>query len=206
VVVKLGGSLLEAEPGTVPPVMTWLEMIAKASRAVVLVPGGGAFADAVRREQARLGLSDTLAHRMALFAMHQGALALVGLAPPGARLVAAASRAAIADAHAKRRTPVWQPLPMVDRDGALPEDWTVTSDGLAAWLAREIQASAVVLVKSCRVPQGADVHALADSRVVDPVFADIVSASGLRWLVAGPGDEAKVAEAVGIDGAAAAVH
>ena len=74
IVVKLGGSLLEGDGGRGRP---WLDILARSTVPVVVVPGGGAFADLVRSEQRRLGFSGRTAHRMALVAMHQTALAIV---------------------------------------------------------------------------------------------------------------------------------
>ena len=66
VVVKLGGSLLTAAPFD-----SILAEIAAASRTVPLlvVPGGGPFADAVRAADRSLGLGDDAAHWMAILAM-----------------------------------------------------------------------------------------------------------------------------------------
>ena len=47
---------------------------------MVLVPGGGPFADAVRAAQPRMGFDDRAAHAMALLAMEQYGCALANLA------------------------------------------------------------------------------------------------------------------------------
>src|SRR5215510_16371000 len=65
-VVKLGGSYAHAAE-----LKPWLAAIAACAGHVVLVPGGGPFADAVREAQARMGFDDRVAHRMALTAMAQ---------------------------------------------------------------------------------------------------------------------------------------
>ncbi|MBV8535260.1 MAG: aspartate kinase, partial [Alphaproteobacteria bacterium] len=77
VVVKLGGSLANA--GTL---RSWLGVVREngAGRCVV-VPGGGAFADAVRDTQQRVGFSDRAAHVMALLAMEQYAALLADFEP-----------------------------------------------------------------------------------------------------------------------------
>ena len=101
-VVKLGGSLLgEARLGSV------LTLIGAATRPVVIVSGGGPFADAVREAQAVLAFDDATAHRMALLAMHQTGLALAALEP---RLLPAETFPGIARGLAAGRIPVWSPL------------------------------------------------------------------------------------------------
>ena len=66
-VVKIGGSLLaHAEAST----RCW-RAVAAAPRRVLIVPGGGPFADAVRDVDAALALGDDAAHWMAVLAMDQ---------------------------------------------------------------------------------------------------------------------------------------
>ncbi len=73
-VVKLGGSYAFS-----PHLRAALKSICAAEAPVVLVPGGGPFADAVREAQPRMGFNDGAAHKMALLAMAQFAQALVSL-------------------------------------------------------------------------------------------------------------------------------
>ncbi len=75
-VLKIGGSL--AESGRLRAI---LRLVIRARRRVVIVPGGGPFADAVRSTQASLGFSDAAAHEMALLAMHQMAGVMIALEP-----------------------------------------------------------------------------------------------------------------------------
>ena len=65
-VIKLGGSHASG-----PHIRDWLAAIAAEKRRIVIVPGGGPFADAVRSTQASLGFDDSAAHDMALMAMAQ---------------------------------------------------------------------------------------------------------------------------------------
>jgi 5-(aminomethyl)-3-furanmethanol phosphate kinase len=184
-VVKLGGSL--AESGRLAAV---LRIVAGARVPVVVVPGGGTFADAVRVAQADLGFTDTVAHRMAILATHQTAHMLAALEP---RLSPAETMAAIRRALAAGRIPVWLPWKLCARDQAIPADWSVTSDGLAARLAERLGRAPVVLVKSCTVPSGAGLDRLARAGTVDPTFVTIVERAGLSWRVLGAGDEAELA-------------
>ncbi len=162
-VVKLGGSLWRS-----PLLRDWLERLARAEHAPVVVPGGGPFADQVRRAQAHWGFSDRAAHRMALLAMEQMALMLCALDD---RLLAVEDPASIRRAIASRRVPVWLPSKMLEGDPQVAEDWTVTSDSLALWLAARLRADGVVLVKSADVPNEiADVEGLQRSGLLDEAF------------------------------------
>jgi aspartokinase-like uncharacterized kinase len=195
-VVKLGGSLAESTRLT-----KILEIVAQARTPVVVVPGGGAFADAVRRAQADFGFSDAAAHRMALLAMHQSGLMMAAMQP---RLRPVETLAALKRTAAGKRIPVWLPLRLVERDGRISADWTTTSDGLAARLAERFGRVPVVLVKSCRIPKGVSVAALAREGVVDPTFAAIVDRAHLPWHVLGAGDEEKLAALLKVSGRAKA--
>src|SRR5215471_19096861 len=76
IVVKLGGS--HAFSKHLP---AWLDALLLVAGRVVIVPGGGPFANAVRSAQPTMGFDDSAAHRMALLAMEQFGSALVGLRP-----------------------------------------------------------------------------------------------------------------------------
>lgn len=149
--IKLGGSLAGS-----PLLAHWLGAIAAGGGRAVLVPGGGGFADAVRDAQRRWRFGDAAAHRMALLAMEQYGLMLAAMEP---RLSPAASRHGIRRVLAAGGVPVWLPSRMLIGRPDIPESWDVTSDSLAAWLAGELGAAGLLLVKS--VPMGAG-ETLAD--------------------------------------------
>lgn len=159
-VVKLGGSLWNG-----PALRPWLAALAgERARRIVIVPGGGPFADAVRNAQPVLGYGASAAHRMAILGMEQYGLALLDLQPElhPARTVADMMRAG--------GTAVWLPSALA-AEADVEESWDVTSDTLAAWLAERLGAERLVLVKSALLPPGlADARALARAGVIDPVL------------------------------------
>jgi aspartokinase-like uncharacterized kinase len=185
-IVKLGGS-----HATGPHLKDWLNAIAAEAGSIAIVPGGGPFAEAVRKAQAPMGYDDRAAHVMALMAMAQFGAALASLNPA---LKAAASRSAIRRALKAGKVPVWSPEPMA-RAAALPESWDLTSDSLAAWLAGGLGASHLVLVKHGRF-DAASIGArdLAARGIVDSLFPLYLKASGVRACLAGPADSSRLAE------------
>jgi 5-(aminomethyl)-3-furanmethanol phosphate kinase len=76
----------------------------------------------------------------------------------------------------------------------LPQDWSVTSDGLAAWLACRIAHSEVALIKSCAVPKGASPEHLVAAGIADPTFARIVRDHALPWRVICASDTEQLTE------------
>jgi 5-(aminomethyl)-3-furanmethanol phosphate kinase len=189
-IVKLGGSLAEA--GTL---RRWLDTIlAQGGGRTVIVPGGGEFADGVRAAQNRLRFSDRTAHRMALLAMQQYALLLHDLAPA---LRPCADEAQIAAALAAGSIALWLPSAMVETDPTISESWDVTSDSLAAWLAWRVGGTQLVLVKSAPAPAPPlSPERLAALGFVDAAFPTYAAKAGTPIVYCGPGETARLAEAL----------
>ena len=124
----------------------WLDILVKyGDGKVVVVPGGGLFADAVREAQQLTNISDAMAHKLALLAMDQFGLLMAGINPA---LATASSELEIAERGWQHRGIVWLPSKMVLADGSIPQNWQVTSDSLSAWLANKLGATQLMLVKS----------------------------------------------------------
>jgi probable H4MPT-linked C1 transfer pathway protein len=166
-VIKLGGSLL-ANPAE------WRAAIAtiattEADR-IVIVPGGGPFADQVREIDAQLALTDSAAHWMAIAGMDQHAEMI---ATAHDRLLRVVDEAGVWTAHAGGEVPVIAPLQWLRAADPLPHAWDVTSDSIAAWLAGELGAARLILIK----PAG-----ISGPSSVDSYFMTALPAH-LPWLV-----------------------
>ncbi len=171
-VVKMGGSLANSEE-----LPRWLDVIATTGAGkVVLVPGGGPWADEVRSAQKREGFDDRVAHRKALRAMEQYGRVLAEMR---ANLVPAAGIAVIHEALRNGQVPVWMPYEMVIADPSIPENWDVTSDSLAAWLTGRLRAQGLVLVKSGEFDGGrVDAMEMAERGWVDACFPRFIATAG----------------------------
>lgn len=152
-VVKVGGALLSLD-GALARTLAALELIA-ATRSILIVPGGGPFADAVRIASTHNDLGDDDAHWMAILGMEQFAL-LLGARLQHAELVH--RRGEIARAHARGRVPVLAPYRWLREADPLPHSWDVTSDSIAAWVASRIGARRLILIK----PPGHDPRTAVD--------------------------------------------
>jgi aspartokinase-like uncharacterized kinase len=177
IVVKVGGGLLPH----VERLDEVLAEIASASRdaALVVVPGGGPFADAVREVDRGPGLSDWAAHWMSVLAMDQYAHVLVDRRA-GATLVTGPIE--IEKALAEDRLPVLAPYRWLRERDPLPHAWDVTSDSIAAWIAEALGAGRLVLVK----PPGASGHGLVDPHfpraLAAHIVAEVVAADAIDQL------------------------
>ena len=162
-VVKIGGSL-----GHDPLLPDWLrELAALGGGRVVVVPGGGGFADEVRDYQAQWRFDDLVAHNMAVLAMVQYGLMLQGLCPA---LTVAADENAIHAVLRNGGVAVWAPYGLLRKERDALTNWDATSDSIAAWLASRLGAQRLVLVKSCRIGAGMTLAQHADAGVVDGHF------------------------------------
>ena len=152
-VIKVGGGLL-AYADHLDRVLTSIADVAR-TRRVLIVPGGGPFADVVRDVDGRVGIGDDAAHWMAILGMDQYAHLLASRLA-GGRVVS--NRAEIDAMHRDGKTPVLAPSQWLVAADPLPHTWEVTSDSIAAWVAGEVRASRLVLVK----PPGARGSSLVD--------------------------------------------
>lgn len=164
---------------------------------LLVVPGGAWFADAVREADRRFGLPATTSHHMAVLGMEQFGWLLGELIPGAAR--SAEPR------PAPGRTTVLLPaaLPLE----TLPASWQVTSDSIAAWVAREAGAGRLVLVKEvdglyaewpahgdpiARMT-AAELGALAPAGVDEHLPTLLAAATFETWVIGGR-DPARLAE------------
>jgi 5-(aminomethyl)-3-furanmethanol phosphate kinase len=177
-VVKVGGSLLGS-----PELERWLGLFAKFSDGnIVIVPGGGVFADAVRNAQKVSKISEACAHKLAVLAMDQFGLLLANMNPD---LAVARTEMEIDERTWQHRCIVWLPSQMVLADDSIPKSWDVTSDSIAAWLAGKINAQQLVLVKSVK-PEGAELSLkmMSENGIVDNAFSDFVLNKTFgRWML-----------------------
>jgi hypothetical protein len=187
-VLKVGGSLGE-RPKALARLMAALADLARA-RTLVVVPGGGRFADEVRRADRRFGLGDPASHWMAILAMDQSAYLLTQLAG-AARLIREPAEIGTG------RLNVLAPSSWLRRADRLPRSWEVTSDSIAAWIARQTRARMLVLLKDVDGVFERDPKKTARARlrltaprdrltgVVDGYFARALGRRTRCWIVNG---------------------
>ena len=158
-VVKLGGGVL-AYAEHFDAALAAIGAAAQ-ERRLLVVPGGGPFANAVREVDRRIRLSDDAAHWMAVLAVDQYAHLVVARLAGGVLVSEPREIAAALSARPVGRVPVLAPYRWLREIDPLPHAWMVTSDSIAAWVAGRVGARRLVLVK----PPGA-----AGSELVDAYF------------------------------------
>lgn len=158
VVVKLGGSLYHTAE-----LALWLQTLADTSIStpIVIVPGGGPFADQVRKAQALHGFNDATAHHMALIAMKQFGLMLIALEARCQPFNALKPEQPLS---------VWLPDDSLLTEIVLTHSWDITSDSLALWLASKFKAEQLFLVKHVHLSSNS-IQQLTTNQVIDHSFA-----------------------------------
>src|SRR5574337_1352558 len=142
VVIKVGGSLgrWNGLGKLLDSIVRW-----KGATKVLVIPGGGVFADLVRAEYGRVRLTEQAAHRMAVLAMDQYGLELCDLASQAAP---ASSLNQVMKVIRCGRLPIFLPSRSLFRHDPFAHSWGVTSDSIAAYIAGRVGAKALLLLKS----------------------------------------------------------
>ena len=144
----------------------------KSERPLLVVPGGGLFAEAVRREK----VADDASHWMAIAAMEQYGWFI---ASHGMRTTDILT--------APKTTAVFLPYASMRKRDPLPHSWDVTSDSIAAWVAAELEVELLILKSvdgiSCKGIIQKRVTTPLQSETVDPFFIPFVLKHRLKTTI-----------------------
>ena len=175
VVVKVGGSLYD-HPNLKDGLKAWLA--ARPERHILIVPGGGDFAEAVRRLDTVHGLGEKVSHRLALNSLAVAAMFLHDI---------------LDTLQAWDNTVLWgvERLTVLiyaqewlndyqsRHPQRIPKSWEFTTDSLAACAAHDAGCK-LVLLKSVDIPPTMSWQQAADRGHVDAYFPTLVARHSLR--------------------------
>jgi len=163
IVVKLGGSLFD-QPHFGERFRSGIEKYE--CETVLIVPGGGRFADAVREYDAVHRLGEETSHWLALHSMVLSARFLKLLWPDVeiVSIIPSALGVFILNVHAY----------FTQHDG-VPHSWAVTSDSLAAVIATRTNATRLILWKSVELPAELSWSEAAECGFVDAYFPTAIT-------------------------------
>ncbi len=168
-VVKVGGSLLNLH-GLGARLRSWLDI--QSTRDIILVVGGGAATDLIRRTDQRYGLGPETSHWLANRAMSFNSHLLAEILP---RSRVVNSLELCAEVWQDDATPILDVFELLRADEShpdrLPHSWDVTSDSIAARVAVLAGATQLILLKSRAPESGKSWMELAEDGYVDPYFA-----------------------------------
>jgi 5-(aminomethyl)-3-furanmethanol phosphate kinase len=140
-VIKVGGSLTE-HPDALRALCVYLQKLAE-KYSIVVVPGGGKFADIVRELDEKFHLPSAVSHKLAILAMDQYGLVLTQVIPDAQASEVLGDAQRIAE---MKKVPVFLPSKLMFKDDPFEASWDATSDSIAAYVALKLQASRLILV------------------------------------------------------------
>ncbi len=163
IVAKVGGSLYDW-PQLRRTLNAWVDA---QNEPVLLFPGGGEAADAVRSWDHVHELGEEPAHWLAIRSLSLGAQFLHTIVPK-LQVV-------------ERPLPgILDPYPYFQTQSGPPQSWSVTTDSLAAWVALACNASKLVLLKSTDVPGNLSWKQASEAGFVDHYFPTLLETATLR--------------------------
>ena len=140
IVVKIGGSLIK-HPVELRKLCQALTSYTWDTYCII-IPGGSVFADLIRTIDEEWKLSDSSAHWMAIYGMHQYGLLLSDLLP----------KSQVIDSAIPLLDPsylmpfILLPARFLQVHDELPHDWMITSDTIALFIAQHLKATKLILV------------------------------------------------------------
>jgi 5-(aminomethyl)-3-furanmethanol phosphate kinase len=143
IIIKIGGSLFKKERSILFKINKTISNINKQHKTVVLT-GGGEIADVIRKYQKKYKFSDSSAHWMAIRGMDINGRIITEtrddfkIVEDIQNCLRVSSRGFI---------PVFLVYKLLEKYDTLPEDWSVTSDSIAVFIAYILKANFVILLK-----------------------------------------------------------
>ncbi len=141
-VIKIGGSLMN-HPYKLREILRRISGIVE-HRSVLIVPGGGSFADRIRDLHARKYLSNSNAHWLAIRCMDLNGSIMADIQSS----LSLYSGTDALDKWAKGESFIIQSYELLKSYDRLPHSWDVTSDSIALWTGIQGDAYRVILLKS----------------------------------------------------------
>ncbi|HET6581238.1 MAG TPA: uridylate kinase [Methanoregula sp.] len=164
-VVKVGGSLFHDVSDLVP-------VLNESKRPLLLIPGGGPFADLVRQCE----VDDDTAHWMAVSAMEQFGWFIASHGIPVTTIIAI---------HGS--ITVLLPYRYFIQNDVLPHTWDVTSDTIAAWVAGNLHVDLLLLKSVDGIYNNGilqkQITAPVETDVIDPFFIPYVLKNSIKTTI-----------------------
>jgi aspartokinase-like uncharacterized kinase len=176
-VVKVGGSLFD-QPALGAGLRKWIAE--RPPFGFMFVPGGGPMADVIRDYHRMQKVDEETCHWMAIRVMGINTDLIKSMLPGCAEIQhphhRTKSRQWVLNAHHFMRADASL--------GALPHNWRVTSDSIAARAAEVGGEKGLILLKSIDLPEGISWREAGEQGLVDAMFSEVVERAGLNvvWV------------------------
>jgi aspartokinase-like uncharacterized kinase len=142
-IFKIGGTILE-NPIYFKNTFTQLYRLLQENhiKVIIVIPGGGSYANFVREIDKQLNIGDTLAHWIAIYAMNYNGY-FIKQQYPSITLTENINELKIAD----RRISLFLPFNYLKKYDPLPHSWDVTSDSITLYIAHKLELRECFLIK-----------------------------------------------------------
>ncbi|MHA1461308.1 MAG: amino acid kinase family protein, partial [Promethearchaeota archaeon] len=142
-IFKIGGKILENSKNIESTVSQLTQLYEKnVLQKIILIPGGGSYANFIRKIDEELKLGDDLAHWMAVYSMNYNGIELNRKYP---NLECIEELNTFQDAQ--KIFCVFLPYNYLRNNDTLPHSWDVTSDSIALYVANELNLNQCFLIK-----------------------------------------------------------
>lgn len=164
-VIKIGGSL----EGQIDSILAVLRL---RSCPCLIIPGGGRFAEMIRRT----GMEGEPAHWMAIAAMEQFGW-----------LISSRGVACVPTVQRPEKLEVFLPYVSLRESDPLPHTWDITSDTIAAWVAHLLGLDLILLKSVDGIFERGElkkrVTGIIETSVVDPCFIPFVLENKVKTTI-----------------------
>jgi 5-(aminomethyl)-3-furanmethanol phosphate kinase len=177
-VVKVGGSL-SLYPEKLRTLCLKISEISKEQKLIV-VPGGGEFADVVRCLDKSFHLSCSTSHGMAILGMDQYGMLLSDLMPGS---ITTHKLEEINNYFDLNKLPIFLPSHLLLREDSLENSWAVTSDSIAVYIAGRLQVTKVLLVTDVDGIYNSDPKTFSEAKLINNISVSELLAINKRTSV-----------------------
>ena len=143
-IFKIGGKILENSANLKSTLSQLIQLFEeKILQKIIIIPGGGSFANFVRRLDEDLQIGDDLAHWYAIYSMNYNGI-ILNEKYPNIEII---ENLKIIQ-ESKQIFCVFLPYNFLRKDDFLPHNWDVTSDAIALYVASKLEISQCFLIKN----------------------------------------------------------
>ena len=143
--LKIGGSTLKSDS-----IAKCLNLITSLEKKILVIPGGGEYANLVRKEQKRLGFDDLTAHNLCILSMIKVSMIFNSLIKVDAEFIKNIKKFS---SSINESLGIWLPENEIAESINKYTNWENTSDSIALMVSKKINAKALVIIKSCVLPK-----------------------------------------------------
>jgi aspartokinase-like uncharacterized kinase len=143
-VFKIGGRILENSNNIKSTFSQLIQLYEeKILQKIIIIPGGGSFANFVRSLDEALQIGEDLAHWIAIYSINYNGMMLNRKYP---NLESIEKLKTFQDA--KQMFCIFLPYNFLRKDDTLPHNWDVTSDSIALYVANKLKLNQCFLIKN----------------------------------------------------------